>query len=146
MYTAVQHIHSYWAYLVLLLILVNVLNSLFGLIGKRNFSGKDFKISLFTLIATHIQLLLGIILFFLSPKVMWFNENVDVSAIMSNDQLRLFNVEHPLTMIIAVVLITIGHSRAKKKIVPSSQFTNLFVFDLIALILILAMIPWNIWL
>lgn len=149
MYSAIQHLHSYWAYLVVIMLIVAVINAWIGWAGKRSFGARDFRISLFTLIVAHIQLIIGIVLFFVpSPlsRVQWFNSNVDVSAIMKSDQLRLFNLEHPLLMIIAIVLITIGYSKHKKKLPSASKFKMLSIFYTLALIAVLAIIPWKVWL
>lgn len=145
MYTAIQHLHSYWAYLVLAMIIISVINALIGLIAKRKYGSNDLRVSLFTLIVTHIQLLIGIVLFFVSPMVKWFNSDVTVSEIMQNDSLRLFNLEHPLLMIIAIILITVGFSKHKKRLSSKSKFRTIFIFYLLALVAVLLMIPWNIW-
>lgn len=145
MYTAFHHLHSYWAYLVVLIVVLATLNALTGSLGKRQFAPRDFRISLFALIVCHIQIVIGIILFFVSPKVQWFTTN-DVSLIMKNDSLRLYNLEHPLLMIIAVILITIGYSKHKKKLTSAPKFKTLAIFYTLALIAILAIIPWNAWL
>lgn len=146
METAILHLHSYWAYLVLLILVLATLNAWMGLLGKKQFENKDFRISLFTLIVTHIQLLLGIILFFVSPMIVWFNGDTAVSEIMGNDTLRLYNVEHPLMMIIAITLITIGYSKHKKKLTSKPKFKTLAIFYTLGLIAMLAMIPWQNWL
>lgn len=145
MYTAFLHLHSFWAYLVLLLIILATFNAIFGWAGKRSYAPKDFRISLFALIATHIQLLLGLILFFVSPQVRWFSGNVDMGSIMGDPTLRLYNVEHPLLMIVAVILITIGYSRHKKKLASNPKFKSLSIFYSLALLATLAMIPWAAW-
>ncbi len=145
MYTAFLHLHSFWAYLVLLLVILATFNAIFGWAGKRSYAPKDFRISLFALIATHIQLLLGLILFFVSPQVKWFSGNVDMGSIMSDSMLRLYNVEHPLLMIIGVILITIGYSRHKKKLASNPKFKSLTIFYALSLIAMLAMIPWAAW-
>lgn len=67
MYTFVQKFHSGWAYLALLLLVFAVINSFLGMNSKKEFTGKDRKIALFGLIGTHIQLLVGFILYFISP-------------------------------------------------------------------------------
>jgi hypothetical protein len=64
---------------------------------------------------------------------------------MKNDSLRKLAVEHPITMIIAVALVTIGYSKHKKKLVSRPKFKMLAVFYSIALALVLYMIPWNLW-
>lgn len=145
MYRTIQIVHSFWAYLVLLIIILATINALIGYFGKRPYSPRDFRISLFALICSHLQLLIGLILFFFSPFVRWFQEDLDVSLIMKNEQLRLYNVEHPLLMIIAVVLITIGYSKHKKKLPSASKFKTLSIFYTLALIAVLLMIPWNAW-
>lgn len=145
MYIALQHLHSYWAYLVVLVVVLATLNALAGAIGKRQYAARDFRISLFALIVCHLQLLIGLILFFFSPMVQWFNSDTAVGDIMKNDSLRLYNLEHPLLMIIAVILITVGYSKHKKKLTSAPKFKTLSIFYTLALIAILAIIPWGAW-
>jgi heme A synthase len=137
----VQFIHSYWAYLVLLVLVAATFNALFKFIGDKEFDAKDFRISLFALITMHIQLLIGIILYFTKG---YFDEN-SIGEVMKNDSLRKLAVEHPITMILAVALVTIGYSKHKKKLVSSPKFKMLAIFYSIALALVLYMIPWNLW-
>ena len=70
MYPFIQKFHSGWAYLALLLLVVVVLNSLIGFVSKKEFTSKDKKIALFGLIVTHIQLVVGLILYFIFAQ--WF--------------------------------------------------------------------------
>jgi len=137
----VQFIHSYWAYLVLIVLILATINALFKFFGDKEFDAKDFRISLFALITMHIQLLIGIILWFSKG---YFDE-LSVGEIMKNDALRKLVVEHPTTMIIAVALVTIGYSKHKKKLVSKPKFKMLAMFYSIALALVLYMIPWNLW-
>jgi|SRR5699024_1598666 len=145
MYTGLTHLHSFWAYLVLIMLVIAVVNALLGLIGKRTFGDKDLRIPLFTLIVSHIQLLVGIILFFISPLIQWFSKNEEVSSIMKDSDLRLYNLEHPLMMIIGIILITIGFSKHKNKASSAEKFKTILIFYGIALILVLSRIPWNAW-
>ena len=92
MYRAIYYLHSYWAYLVLLVVILASLNAITGVISKRSYGPRDFRISLFALICTHIQLLIGIVLFFISPKIVWFTEGVPVKEIMGDSDLRMYNV------------------------------------------------------
>ncbi len=84
-------------------------------------------------------------MFFKSPKILWFQDNLDVGTIMKDPLLRLYNVEHPTLMIIAVVLITMGYSKHKKKLSSTPKLKTLAIFYTLALIAILLMIPWNQW-
>ena len=61
---------------------------------------------------------------------------------MSDRLLRFFTVEHLVGMLIAITLITIGYSRAKRHSTDLKKFRATFWFYLIGLIVILLSIPW----
>ncbi|HPW98308.1 MAG TPA: hypothetical protein PK218_07100 [Flavobacterium sp.] len=140
MYQFVQKFHSGWAYLAVLLLLFAALNAVIGLTSKKEFTPKDRKISLFGLLATHIQLLVGLILYFVSP--LGFNSLGN----MKDAAIRLTSLEHPLINIIAIALITIGWSRHKKATTSEAKFKAITLFYGIGLLLILSRIPWYLWL
>lgn len=140
MYTFVQKFHSGWAYLALLLLLIAVFNTVIGIISKKEFTAKDRKIALFGLIGTHIQLVVGLLLYFVSPL------GLDSLGQMKDAALRLTSLEHPLTNIIAIVLITIGWSKHKKAENSTAKFKSIAIFYGIGLLLILSRIPWKMWL
>lgn len=144
MYDTFKYLHSYWAYLVLLILVLATLNALVKFFGNKEFSAKDLRISLFALIVSHIQLLLGIILFFVSDYISTI-QDIGMSEIMKSADWRSKIIEHPMTMILAVILITIGYSKHKKKQTSKAKFKTLSIFYTIALILVLAKIPWNTW-
>jgi hypothetical protein len=138
-----KHIHSYWAYLVLLILIVAVVNAIIGFTQKKQFTDKDLRIGLFTLIVAHIQLLIGLGWYFMSP---WFKALKENSGeVMADQATRLLAVEHPIVMILAIVLITIGWSKHKKKTTDSAKFKTFAIFYGIALLLILYRIPWINW-
>ena len=139
MYDFIQNFHSGWAYLALLLLVVAVVNSLLGMTSKKEFTTKDRKIALFGLIATHIQLVVGLILYFVSPL------GKASFGQMSDASLRLTSLEHPLINIIAIVLITIGWSRHKKAATSEAKFKSITLFYGLGLVFILARIPWHLW-
>jgi hypothetical protein len=115
MYEILKSAHSGWAYLLLLVLLVATVNALIGFFGKKEFGNKDFSFALVGLIVTHIQLLIGLGLWALSPySSALFN---DANTVINTPELRLLAIEHPVTMIIAVALLTVGYSKHKKKIV-----------------------------
>lgn len=139
MYTYIQKFHSGWAYLALLLLLFAVLNSLKGMSSKKEFSPGDRKIALLGLIAAHIQFVIGLILYFVSPlgKAAFGN--------MSDATTRLTSLEHPLINIIAITLITIGWSKHKRVAASEAKFKSIAIFYGLGLILILSRIPWSLW-
>ncbi len=136
-----QHLHSGWAYLVLLILVLATVNALLKFFGNKEFNAIDFRLALFSLITMHIQLLVGIILWFTNG----YFDKMSVGEVMKNDAVRKLAVEHPTTMIIAVALVTIGYSKHKKKLVSKPKFKLLAIFYTIALALVLYMIPWNLW-
>ncbi|WNH13783.1 hypothetical protein [Thalassobellus suaedae] len=144
MYETILSIHSCWAYLVLLVLIVAVVNALIKTFGDKEYEAKDFRISLFTLIVSHIQLLIGLILYFVSPRFELWSELG--GGVMGNSLARLYLVEHPFVNILAVALITIGYSKHKKKLTSNVKLKTIAVFYTIALVLFLSRIPWNTWL
>ena len=145
MYSTIQILHSYWAYLVILILTLATLNAIFKSIGGKPYGARDFRISLFTLIVSHIQLLIGLLLYFVSPRLALFGE-VGMGEIMGDSTNRLYLIEHPIINILAVVFITIGYSKHKRKLTSASKFKTLAIFYSLGLILLLSRIPWDTWL
>lgn len=145
MYTTLQFIHSYWAYLVLFTALLATLNSLIGFFTKREYGPKDFRIALFALIVVHLQLIIGLILYFISPLGLQAISNNGMGEVMKDSAMRLNAVEHPMVMILVVIFITIGYSKHKNKLVSTAKFKSLAIFYTIAFILLLSRIPWDQW-
>jgi NADH:ubiquinone oxidoreductase subunit 2 (subunit N) len=143
MYQTFQSAHSIFAYIVLSVLFLAVLNAISGVISKKVFSPKDLRISLFALILSHFQLLIGFILYFISEKGM---KAFEISGAMKNRELRLIMLEHPLINIIAIALITIGWSKHKKEESNNGKFKKIALFYALGLILILSRIPWTSWL
>ena len=131
MYEGLLHAHSGLRWVVLLLIIINVFNAIGGLGGGKVYSSGDKKLSLFALIFTHLQAVLGLSLYFISPKVE-FGANT-----MSNSVFRFFTVEHTIMMLIAIVLVTLANRAAKQ-----GNVKKVFWLYFISLIIILAAIPW----
>jgi predicted acyltransferase len=143
MYTGLQHLHSGLAYLALLALLVVFVLMLVGALSGREFSEKDRKIAMIAFILCHIQLLVGLILYFVSP--LGFQLLAGGGA-MADPVARLTALEHPLINILAIVLISIGYIRAKKLTVSRSKFRSIYMMYAIGLLLILSRIPWASWL
>jgi len=135
-YKILQSSHSGWRWIVLLLLVAAVVKMHMGWKGKKEFSGGDKKLAMFAMIAFHIQFLFGWILYFVSPKVMF------VDGMMKDAMLRFYAVEHSLMMTLAMVVITIGYSKSKRKTDSTAKFKTLAIFYTIALALILVAIPW----
>ena len=138
------NVHSYLAYVVLAMLFIAVANALIGLAQNKMFTlEKDFRISLFTLILTHLQLLLGLIVYFTSAS--GWNAIQQLGMGGMNSAARLLAVEHPFVNILGVVFITIGWSRHKKFMEGNKKFKSIAIFYGIGLVLILSRIPWTKW-
>jgi len=144
MYAILKNIHSYWAFLVLLILVLAVANAFRGMGAKKEFENKDLRVSLFGLIFSHIQLLIGLILYFVSP---WFDQwEMGMGSVMKDAQARLYLVEHPFTNILAIVLITLGWSLHKRQTEDGKKFSRIGIFYFLGLVLLLSRIPWEAWL
>ena len=139
MYEIIQKLHSGWAYLALLVLVIAVVNSIIRKKKKKEFAAKDRKIALFALAAIHTQLVIGFIVYFVSPL------GFPVLGQMKDAALRLTSLEHPLINIIGIVLITIGWSKHKKMTDSESKFKTFSIYYGLGLVLILSRIPWNLW-
>ncbi len=131
MYNLLLHAHSGFRYVVSVLLILSVIVAFAGWLGKLNYTKGNRLLNLFTLISAHIQLLLGLALYFMSPFVQ-FNHDT-----MKNDDLRYWTVEHITMMIIAIALITVGHSKSKKALIPVAKHKSIAIFYTIALVIII---------
>jgi len=140
MIIGLNHLHSSFRYLVLLFIVLTIVDSAIGLASGKTFSKSSKLFALLGLIFSHVQLLVGLALYFIGDKGLKIITSVD--GLMSIPTARFFAVEHISTMIIAIALITVGYSRAKRMSESAAKFKTQLIFYSIGLILIFAMIPW----
>lgn len=137
-YTLIIHNILRWA--VLLFGLWTLLNALTGIFSKRNYSSADNKTGLFFMISCDIQLLLGLYLYF---NGMWFTMlKENAKEVMKDGASRFFAVEHMAMMILAWLLVHIGRSMVKRADTDAKKHKKSLLFFGIALLIILAMIPW----
>lgn len=140
-----KNLHSYFAYIVLLVLVIATVNALIGWFGKKEFRfEKDLRLSLFALILSHLQLVIGLIVFFVSANGLKAIQTLGMGGL--NSAARLLAVEHPFTNIIAIALITIGWSRHKKTDDSTVKFKRIGLMYGLGLVLILSRIPWGQWL
>lgn len=131
MYQILKSAHSGWRYIVFVLLVIAVIKALSGWFGNKTYTEGDRKLNVFTLISAHIQLLFGLVLYFVGD---WYK------ADSSNAVGRYWKMEHISMMIIAIVLITIGNSKSKKLTESIAKHRTISVFFGLALILIIVTI------
>jgi hypothetical protein len=132
MYTGLLHLHNLLRWVVLIAILVAIVR----LLLKKD----ALKASKVLLISAHTTLLLGLYQYFTGPVGFQLIKSATggMKEVMNNPASRFWTVEHISGMLLAIILITIGHLKYKKGGSPKTTLN----FYIIALILILALIPW----
>lgn len=141
MYEILKTSHSHLAFLALGVIIVSAILSLVAWLSGKNYGSPHKPLALVALIAAHIQFLIGMALYFVSPNGF---SNFS-GANMKDAYSRLLMLEHPITNILAIILITIGHSKAKKAFGTVQGNKHIAIFYLIGLALLLSRIPWAQW-
>lgn len=123
--------HSVVRYFILVFLMIVIVRSLMGWQQKSPYSALDDKFSLWLFMFTHTQLLIGLIVYFVSPAVVFS------AASMKDTVARYWLVEHITMMVIAIVLITMARITAKKMADAVAKHKRLFIFNTIALVIIL---------
>ncbi|RKD20220.1 cytochrome B [Pelobium manganitolerans] len=127
MFTGLLHLHSTLRYVILILILISIFQALSA--GNKPYTATNKKINLFTLIGAHLQLVVGLVLYFMSPLVNFSQ--------MSNPINRYWNVEHISMMLVSIVLITVGYSKSKKALEAKAKHRAIYIYYGIAVVVIL---------
>ena len=138
-------LHSLLAYVVLIILVLAVANAFKGWLTKAEFFslGRDFRLSLFALILSHMQLLIGLVVYFVSANGLNAIQTLGMGGL--SPAARLLALEHTTINILALVLITIGWSKHKKKMEATDKFKTIAIFYGLGLLLILSRIPWGQW-
>jgi hypothetical protein len=140
MYTVLLTLHSLVRWLVLLSLIWATINAWNGWRRRKSFTLKDDRLRHWTATVAHIQLTIGLFLYFQSPLTAYFRANF--SQAVHERQLRFFGMEHSLMMLIAVIVLSVGSSLSKRRTTDEQKFKTVAVWYTIALLIILANIPW----
>jgi hypothetical protein len=141
MYQGLLHLHNLGRWVVIILLLVAIVKSINGLAAKKPFTNGDKKTGLFLMIAAHLMLLIGLYQWFVGPGLGSI-ETLGMKGTMQNSAARFWAVEHAVGMLIAIILITIGRSAAKKNISDQAKHRRSFWYYFIAFVVIIASVPW----
>ena len=136
MYPALLNTHSIIRFVVIIASLLSVLLAFAGWFGNKEYTKGNKVLNLLTLISAHIQLVVGLILYFKSPLVMTQN----MGAAMKDNTLRYWTVEHISMMIVAIVLITVGYSKSKRALASTEKHRLIAIFYTLAIIVVLVAI------
>jgi uncharacterized membrane protein AbrB (regulator of aidB expression) len=136
------HLHNFLRWVILVLLLLSIYRAFVGWKNKKTFSDGDRRTWLFTLIAAHLTLLLGLYQWILGPHAMLKTTLPAGFSVMKDKYYRFFWVEHPTFMILAIIMITLGYRMAKKSIADDLKYKRALWLFIVALLFILVAIPW----
>lgn len=140
MYQTLTFYHNIMRWLVLASLIVSLYRAYKGYFTKTVFSTTDNALRHWTATIAHIQLIIGMILYFQSPQVKYFLANFKTAVHDFN--MLFFGLIHSSLMLIAIVLITVGSVSAKRKDTNASKFKTMLVWFSVALIIIIIAVPW----
>lgn len=141
LYTLTLATHNIMRWVVLLLAIYALYRVYVGLFGKKEWSDADRKALSFYAIGMDVQLLLGLLLYFvLGP---WFSMMTSgMGNVMSTSSLRFFAVEHFSVMLLAVILAHVATIMAKRGATSAKKFRNGAIYLTLSVLAVLAAIPW----
>ena len=139
-YNFLMHLHSIGRWIILLLLLIAIFNSLVA--GRRPWIRTDARTGSILTIFADIMFLVGVALWYFGPKGYKYIQGFGMKAVMKDTYMRFFAIEHITMMLIAIILIHVGKAQGKKAISDKAKHRRTVIFYLIALIIILVAIPW----
>jgi hypothetical protein len=142
MYEALLSVHNIGRWVLLILLLVALFKAAAGMTGNKPYTSRDKKVGLFLMITAHTMLLIGLYQWAVGPWGLHNIENMGMKAVMKSKVYRFWAVEHLVGMLIGIILITIGRAAGKKNIPDRTKHRRSFWIFLIALIIIIASVPW----
>ncbi|MBO9728349.1 MAG: hypothetical protein J7623_06890 [Chitinophaga sp.] len=140
MYPAILALHSLVRWLLLASLIFAIYRAWRGWLSGKTFSSFDHTIRRWTIIFAHIQFLVGLYLYFISPLISYFWAHFKEAV--HQREIRFFGMEHSLMMMIAVVVLTIGAAKSRRQSSDTAKFKTMAIWFSIALFIILTSIPW----
>jgi hypothetical protein len=141
MYSALLPLHSLLRWFVLLSLIFAIYRAYCGWLFDKNYTVFDDRVRTIAAMFAHIQLVVGLWLYFVSPIVSYFLHNYKTAV--HEREIRFFGMEHITIMLTAIVLITIGSAKGRRKTEDKDKFKAMAIWFTIALLLILSSIPWS---
>jgi len=140
MNTFLLGLHNLLRWIILLLLIINLVRHFAAI--NQPFSVTDKKLGLWLMISAHTQLVIGLVLWFAGPWGFQNLKNNGMGEVMQNSTARFFAVEHTITMIIAIALITFARGIFRKNLTDGKKHRRCILLYALALLLVMAMIPW----
>ncbi|MBV7533127.1 hypothetical protein KW844_23750 [Chitinophaga sp. sic0106] len=141
MYPFLLALHSLVRWLVVITLVASLFNAYRGWLQARPFGAGSKQLRIATVTAAHIQLVLGICLYFISPLVHYFLQHFGEAVKMR--EIRFFGMEHSSMMLLSIILLTIGSAKAKRKTSAREQYKTIAIWYSIAFVILFFSIPWG---
>lgn len=139
MYLFLLSLHSLLRWLVLTSLIYSIYTAYWGTVRKKRFTAKANTIRHWTATLSHVQLLIGMTIYFQSPVVLF--KMLDMPDKLLNEQ-TFFRYVHISLMILAVVLVTVGSAKAKRMAQDEDKYKTMLKWFIAALLIIIVAIPW----
>lgn len=140
MYQALTFYHNTMRWLVLASLFYAIYRAARGYTTGAAFTMADNVARHWTATIAHIQLVIGMVLYFQSPVVRYFLANFTTADL--HFDMVFFGMIHSTLMLVAIVLVTIGSAMAKRKQSDKDKFKTMFSWYIVALVIIFVAIPW----
>jgi hypothetical protein len=140
MYEGLLHTHNLLRWVILVFLLLNIFRHLMA--GNQPFNKTDKGLGLPLLIAAHLTLLIGVYQWIVGPWGLKMIQEKGMSAVMKDAVNRFWAIEHPLMMLIAIILITVGRAQARTKHTSRIQHRRSLIYFTLALIAVMLAVPW----
>lgn len=137
MYILFKNLHGIFAYLSLVLIALSIAYAMYGLTKKIAANKTSKIIFMMGLSAVHLQLIIGFLIYFLSPLGI---SNIS-GEMMKNPVSRLYAMEHPIMMVLGIILVTFGYVKFKKSVEGNAKFRNVAIFYTLGMLCFLSRMP-----
>ena len=139
-YTLLLHLHSIGRWIVLLLLLIAIFNSLVA--GNRPWIRTDLRTGTILVLFADLMFVIGLVIWYFGGRGYKLIESFGMSAVMKDPVNRFFAVEHTTLMLVAIIFMHIGKAQARKAIPDRSKHRRTLIFYTLALLIILVAIPW----
>ena len=139
MYPEILALHSLFRWLVVVSLLFAIYRSYKGWLSNKAFSKFDNSVRKWTAIIAQLQMLIGITLYSISPFVHYFLHHFKKA--LPQREIRFFGMEHAIMMITAIVVITIGSAKAKRKTSDKEKYKTMAIWFSIGMLIILSSMP-----
>lgn len=141
MYSILLALHSLTRWFVLASLLLAIYKAYRGWFINKTFTKTDNRIRHWSATILHIQFCIGLCLYFISPIVNYFLHHYKEAV--HQREIRFFGMEHNLMMFLAILVVTIGSIKAKRKTTDKEKFKSMALWYSAGLFIILLNIPWS---